>query len=289
MTVRHAAEHGIYVLEADGYLLDRFKAFYNEEYGVLTFVEDHGVMQNCEAAGQRRLRRSIPAPRAETGDQRASREPSSATARRSASATCTTTPPATRAPTATPSTCTTTTSTTTRSASRPTSSPPPATPASPRTPTWSSTTTSTRTTSTPTRRAPTSIPTFPVPVGTGLWIAGGNDNIVRNNRFWDNWRRGTMLFAVPDATVCNDPSIQVPGCSAGRDLDLLQQQLPRQRDGRGAERAAVAQRGRLLVGPLPRQHRQLLVLEHRRFGQVDNDLAAAAGTSRTATTARAPA
>ena len=51
VTVRHAAEHGIYVLEADGYLLDRFQALYNEDYGVLTFVEDHGLIRNCEAAG----------------------------------------------------------------------------------------------------------------------------------------------------------------------------------------------------------------------------------------------
>jgi hypothetical protein len=56
------------------------------------------------------------------------------------------------------------------------------------------------------------VPTVPLPVGTGLWIAGGNDNVIRNNRFWDNWRRGTMLFAVPDATVCNDSSIQLAGC-----------------------------------------------------------------------------
>ena len=51
LKVRHAAEHDIYVLESDGYLLDRFKTFYAGEYGVLTFVEDHGLMQNCEAAG----------------------------------------------------------------------------------------------------------------------------------------------------------------------------------------------------------------------------------------------
>src|SRR3954452_2966646 len=51
LKVRHAAEHDIYVLESDGYLLDNFKTFYGGEYGVLTFVEDHGVMQNCEAAG----------------------------------------------------------------------------------------------------------------------------------------------------------------------------------------------------------------------------------------------
>ncbi len=51
LTVRHAEEHDIYVLETNGYLLDSFKTFYAGEYGVLTFVEDHGVIQNCEAAG----------------------------------------------------------------------------------------------------------------------------------------------------------------------------------------------------------------------------------------------
>ena len=55
-------------------------------------------------------------------------------------------------------------------------------------------------------------PTEPVPVGTGMWIAGGNANIVRNNRFWDNWRRGAMLFQVPDAFVCDDPNNQMAGC-----------------------------------------------------------------------------
>jgi hypothetical protein len=55
-------------------------------------------------------------------------------------------------------------------------------------------------------------PTVPVPVGVGLWIAGGNANLIRNNRFWDNWRRGTMLYQVPDALVCDDPANQVAGC-----------------------------------------------------------------------------
>ncbi|HEX8074041.1 MAG TPA: right-handed parallel beta-helix repeat-containing protein [Thermoleophilaceae bacterium] len=41
-------------------------------------------------------------------------------------------------------------------------------------------------------------PDIPLPVGTGLLIAGGNANQVRGNRIWDNWRRGTMLIAVPD-------------------------------------------------------------------------------------------
>src|SRR6185503_13006439 len=41
-----------------------------------------------------------------------------------------------------------------------------------------------------------------VPLGTGILIAGGNDDIVRDNRIYDNWRRGTMLLAVPDALSC---------------------------------------------------------------------------------------
>ena len=39
--------------------------------------------------------------------------------------------------------------------------------------------------------------TFQNPAGTGLLIAGGNGNIVRNNRIWDNWRYGVMLMHIP--------------------------------------------------------------------------------------------
>jgi Right handed beta helix region len=42
-------------------------------------------------------------------------------------------------------------------------------------------------------------PAFQVPVGTGLLIGGGNGNIVANNRIYDNWRIGVMLFWVPAA------------------------------------------------------------------------------------------
>jgi hypothetical protein len=55
-------------------------------------------------------------------------------------------------------------------------------------------------------------PAEPIPIGTGMWIAGGNANVIRNNRFWDNWRRGVMVFQVPDLFVCNDPNNQVAGC-----------------------------------------------------------------------------
>ena len=51
VTVAHAAEHGIYVHETDGYLLSKFKVFYNKEYGTLTFTSDHGLTADCEGMG----------------------------------------------------------------------------------------------------------------------------------------------------------------------------------------------------------------------------------------------
>ena len=48
-----------------------------------------------------------------------------------------------------------------------------------------------------------------------------------NNHFYDNWRRGAMLFAVPDALVCGPPpmgsSTPVPGCSVARVDDVARQ------------------------------------------------------------------
>ncbi|GAA5124866.1 right-handed parallel beta-helix repeat-containing protein [Haloechinothrix salitolerans] len=42
-------------------------------------------------------------------------------------------------------------------------------------------------------------PAFPVPVGTGVMIAGGNHNFVTSNEIYDNWRNGVMLFWAPAA------------------------------------------------------------------------------------------
>jgi hypothetical protein len=42
-------------------------------------------------------------------------------------------------------------------------------------------------------------PVVPVPVGTGILLAGGNDNVYRDNRMWDNWRYGGMQLSVPAA------------------------------------------------------------------------------------------
>jgi hypothetical protein len=53
----------------------------------------------------------------------------------------------------------------------------------------------------------------PVPIGVGIFIAGGDHNRVANNRIYDNWRRGTMLIAVPDVVSCApSPANGAPTC-----------------------------------------------------------------------------
>jgi hypothetical protein len=48
------------------------------------------------------------------------------------------------------------------------------------------------------------VPRIPAPVGTAMFLPGVNNNTIRNNHMWDNWRRGTMLFSVPDNFVCGN-------------------------------------------------------------------------------------
>jgi hypothetical protein len=56
-------------------------------------------------------------------------------------------------------------------------------------------------------RDPTVVcPTFQVPVGTGLLIAGGNDNIVKDNDIYDNWRSGARLMWVPASARGEPPT-----------------------------------------------------------------------------------
>jgi hypothetical protein len=46
-------------------------------------------------------------------------------------------------------------------------------------------------------------PVVPVPIGVGVIIAGGNNNLFAENWIFDNWRHGTMQFGVP-AVVRNE-------------------------------------------------------------------------------------
>ena len=219
LKVRHAREHAIYVLEADGYRLDRFKTFWGGEYGVLTFVEDHGVMKNCEAAGSGDSG-LYPGAGAETGHQRRpgtkfrySQRITRCDSHHNASGYSGTDGNATRVDhnnfydNALGFTTDVFTA--------------PGHPGFPQDSDLVEYNNFYDNNYNPYSEAGAADdiqPSVPVPVGTGMWIAGGNDNVVRFNRFYDNWRRGAMLFAVPDATVCGPEPAGTPvtGCNPGK-------------------------------------------------------------------------
>ena len=198
--VRHAKEHGIYVLESDGYRLTNFKAYYNGLYGTLTFVEDHGVQEHCEAVGHGDSG-IYPGAAVESGVQRPAGTPFrynqevrycdlhhnmagySGTNGNAVhvhgnniydNALGLQTDVVTGA----------------------------GHPGYPGDSILVEGNIFRSNNFNPYEADSTVIPAFPFPVGTGLWFAGHNHGQVRNNYFYDNWRRGTMLFSVPDQLVC---------------------------------------------------------------------------------------
>jgi hypothetical protein len=212
LKVRHAKEHGIYVLESDGYLLTHFKAFYNGLYGTLTFVEDHGVQQHCEAVGHGDSG-VYPGAAVETGAQRpkgtkfrynqvirycdlhhnmAGYSGTNGNAVRVHSNRIYDNALGLQTDVVTGA-------------------------GHPGYPGDSMLVEKNLFYSNNFNvyEEDSSVnPAFPFPVGTGLWIAGGNKHKIRNNHFYDNWRRGTMLFSVPDPLVCGDAAggNQQAGC-----------------------------------------------------------------------------
>lgn len=50
-TVQRAEFNSLYVMETDGFAIDRMLARWNDEYGFLTFAVDHGIYKDCEAYG----------------------------------------------------------------------------------------------------------------------------------------------------------------------------------------------------------------------------------------------
>lgn len=212
LKVRHAKEHGIYVLESDGYLLTHFKAFYNGLYGTLTFVEDHGVQQHCEAVGHGDSG-VYPGAAVESGAQRPegtefryNQEIRFCDLHHNMAGYSGTNGNAVRV----------------RNnriydnalglqTDVVTGAGHPGYPGDSmlvdRNLFYSN--------NFNVYEADSSVkPAFPFPVGTGLWIAGGNRHQIRNNHFYDNWRRGTMLFSVPDQLVCGEAAggNQQAGC-----------------------------------------------------------------------------
>jgi hypothetical protein len=210
--VRHAKEHGIYVLESDGYVLTNFKVFYNGLYGTLAFVEDHGVQQHCEAVGHGDSG-IYPGAAVESGSQRPAGTPFrynqnvqfcdlhhnmagySGTNGNAVhvhdnriydNALGLQTDVVTGA----------------------------GHPGYPGDSMLVEHNLFYSNNFNVYEADSTVKPAFPFPVGTGLWIAGGNHHQVRDNYFYDNWRRGTMLFSVPDQLVCGEAADgnQQAGC-----------------------------------------------------------------------------
>jgi hypothetical protein len=214
--VRHANEHDIYVLESNGYLLERFKTFYGGEYGVLTFVEDYGLIQNCEAAGNGDSG-LYPGAGAKTGEGRDtsiyplfrySQEIRFCDSHHNSGGYSGTDGNAVHLHNNNfyDNALGFTTDVFTAAGH----------PGFPQQSDLIENNNFYSNNFNPYRPSSDVVPSVPLPVGTGLWIAGGNDNVVRNNHFYDNWRRGVMVFAVPDQLVCGPTGInpeQLPGCN----------------------------------------------------------------------------
>jgi hypothetical protein len=216
MTMRHAKEHDLYVLETDGYLLDRVKFFYAGEYGHLTFADDHGLTENCEGVGNGDSA-VYPGGAPDTGDDTAPNAPdprdTSFYPKHRLNQKIThcdlhhnnlgysgTMGNATHVVDNNFYDNTTGIATDSFFAG-----------GHPGFPQDSSVFEKNRIYSNNFNdyHYPQNYPedrkvesAVGVPLGTGILIAGGNDDIVRGNRIYDNWRRGTMLLAVPDALSC---------------------------------------------------------------------------------------
>ena len=198
MTAAHAGEHGFYVHETDGYLLDNVKMFYNKEYGTLTFTSDHGMTSDCEGVGQGDSA-VYPGAAVETGEQRRERG-----GRKNQAITRCDLHHNTLGYSGTMANAThvyennfwdNSTGLVTDSffaGGHP--GYPQDSSLIERNNFWANNFNSFA-------KGSDVEPKIPAPVGTGILIAGGNGNFVQNNRIWDNWRRGVMLMAVPDVAA----------------------------------------------------------------------------------------
>jgi hypothetical protein len=196
VTVAHAAEHGIYVHETDGYLLSKFKVFYNKEYGTLTFTSDHGLTADCEGMGHGDSA-VYPGAAPETAEQteekarRANQEITRCDVHHNTLGYSGTMGNGTRVHNNNFYDNGTAVTTDSFFAG-----------GHPGYPQDGAVFENNKIYSNNFNSYVDGSdvePRVPVPVGVGIMIAGGNGNEIRNNRIWDNWRRGTMLLHVPDS------------------------------------------------------------------------------------------
>ncbi|MFL5781741.1 MAG: right-handed parallel beta-helix repeat-containing protein [Thermoleophilaceae bacterium] len=198
MKFRHAAEHDVYVMETDGYLIDRLKFYYAGQYGELTFANDHGLVKNCEAIGNGDSG-VYPGGAVDSGEQRPAswKKP-----RLNQAITKCDVHHNTLGYSGTMGNATHVYNNDFYDNSTAIATDSFYAGGHPGYPQDSAHFENNRIYSnnfnsyTPNSDV---APDVPVPVGTGILIAGGNNDVVAGNRIWDNWRRGTMLIAVPDA------------------------------------------------------------------------------------------
>jgi hypothetical protein len=51
MSAQRAQFNAVYIMETDGFVIDTVVGRWNDEYGFLTFADDHGLYTDCEAYG----------------------------------------------------------------------------------------------------------------------------------------------------------------------------------------------------------------------------------------------
>ena len=225
MTFAHATEHGLYIMETDGYLVEDSKYFYNGEYGTLIFNSDHGLTDRCEGMGHGDSA-IYPGSAADSGEDAADDSPQFYDDAPRTSVTF--------------KNCdihhnTLGYSGTMGNATRVTESHfwdngtaittdslyagghpgfPQDSARYDHNEIWSNNFNSFE-------EGSDVVPRVPVPVGVGIFIAGGNNNEIDNNRIWDNWKRGTMLLTLPGSADPNPTSHRnrYHDNVMGRDLD----------------------------------------------------------------------
>jgi hypothetical protein len=210
MTMRHAIEHDLYILETDGYLLDKVKFFYAGEYGQLTFADDHGVTKNCESVGNGDSA-VYPGGAPDSGDDTAPNAPDARDtsfyphARLNQLITRCDLHHNNMATSGTMGNATHITHNNIYDNGAGIVTDSFYAGGHPGFPQSASVFEKNRIFSNNFNYTDPDSDvqsTVGVPVGTGVLIAGGNSDIVRDNKIYDNWRRGTMLLAVPDAISC---------------------------------------------------------------------------------------
>lgn len=239
MTFAHALEHGVYVMETDGFLLKKTKYFYNGEYGTLIFNADHGLVDTCEGMGHGDSA-IYPGAAADVGEDAADDNPAFYDDAPRTSVTFTN--------------CdihhnTLGYSGTMGNATRVTDSHfwdngtaiatdslyagghpgfPEDSARYDHNEIWANNFNSFE-------EGSDVVPRVPVPVGVGIFIAGGNNNEVDHNRIWDNWKRGTMLLTLPDPLFGRDTELNTTSHRNRYHDNVMSRDLDGKKDPNGVD------------------------------------------------------